>query len=82
MCRELHKQNCGIHTDQGCYGLMHSFRRLGAATWWYQSSKRTQKRSRRASGTKGIVQLLLIILGATVVVVLGLYVGLASSHHH
>jgi hypothetical protein len=45
-------------------------------------SKRTQNRSIRASGTKGIVQLLLIILGAIVVLVLGLYGGLASSHHH
>jgi hypothetical protein len=44
--------------------------------------KKSQNRNKRASGEKGTIQLLLIILGAIVVVVLGLYRGLASSHHH
>jgi hypothetical protein len=44
--------------------------------------KKSQNRNKRGSGSKGIIQLLWIILGAIVVVVLGLYGGLASSHHH
>jgi hypothetical protein len=44
--------------------------------------KKNQTRNKRASDTKAIIQLLLIILGAIVLTVLGLYVGLASSHHH
>jgi len=44
--------------------------------------KKSQNRNKRAGGRKGIIQLLLIILGAIVVVVLGLYEGLATSHHH
>jgi hypothetical protein len=44
--------------------------------------KKSQNRSRRGSSRKGIIQLLWIILGAIVVVILGLYGGLASSHHH
>jgi hypothetical protein len=44
--------------------------------------KKSQNRSKRASDRKGIGQLLLMILRAVIVVVLGLYGGLASSHHH
>ena len=44
--------------------------------------KKSQNRNKRASGEKGTIQLLLIILGAIVVVVWGLYRGLASSQHH
>jgi len=51
-------------------------------TSWYQSSKRARNRNKRAGDRKGIIELLLIVLGAIVVVILGLYGGLASSHHH
>ena len=44
--------------------------------------KKSQNRNKRAGDRKGTIQLLLIILGAIVVVMLGLYGGLASSHHH
>jgi len=44
--------------------------------------KKSQNRSRRGGSRKGIIQLLWIILGAIVVVILGLYGGLAPSHHH
>ena len=44
--------------------------------------KKGQNRNKRAGDRKGIIELLLIILGAIVVVILGLYGGLASSHHH
>ena len=44
--------------------------------------KKGQSRNKRAGDRKGIIELLLIILGAIVVVILGLYGGLASSHHH
>jgi hypothetical protein len=44
--------------------------------------KMSQNRNKRASNRKGIIQLLFIILGAVVVVILGLFGGLASSHHH
>jgi len=44
--------------------------------------KTSQNRNNRASGRKETVQLLLITLAAIVAVVLGLYGGLASSHHH
>jgi hypothetical protein len=44
--------------------------------------KKSQNRNKRSGDRKGIIELLLIILGATVVVILGLYGGLASSHHH
>jgi type VI protein secretion system component VasF len=44
--------------------------------------KRGQNRSKRVSSRKEIIQLLWIILVAIVVVILGLYGGLASSHHH
>jgi hypothetical protein len=44
--------------------------------------KRGQDRSKRVNSRKEIIQLLWIILGAIVVVILGLYGGLASSHHH
>ena len=44
--------------------------------------KKSQNRNKRARGETGTIQLLLIILGTIVVVVLGLYGGLASSHHH
>jgi hypothetical protein len=43
--------------------------------------RKSQNRNKRAGDRKGIIELLLIILGAIVVVVLGLYGGLASSHH-
>ena len=43
--------------------------------------KKSQNRNKRES-RKGTIQLLVIILGALVVIVLGLYGGLASSHHH
>jgi hypothetical protein len=39
-------------------------------------------RKNKANRKQGILQLLWIILWAIVVVVLGLYGGLASSHHH
>ena len=44
--------------------------------------KKNQNRNKKASGTKGILGLLLMFLGAIAAVVLGLYGGLASSHHH
>jgi hypothetical protein len=44
--------------------------------------RKSQNRNKRAGDRKGIIELLLIILGAIVVVTLGLYGGLASSHHH
>jgi hypothetical protein len=44
--------------------------------------KRGQYRRKRVSSRKEIMALLWIILGAIVVIVLGLYGGLASSHHH
>ena len=44
--------------------------------------EKSRNRNRRAISRKGIIQLLLIILGAIVVVELGLYAGLGSSHHH
>jgi len=44
--------------------------------------KKSQNRNKRASRTERIIRLLLIILWAIVVVVLGLYGGLATSHHH
>jgi hypothetical protein len=43
--------------------------------------RKSQNRNKRAGDRKGIIELLLIILGAIVVVTLGLYGGLASSHH-
>ena len=42
---------------------------------------RSQNRSNRAGDRKRIIELLLIILGAIAVIILGLYGGLASSHH-
>jgi hypothetical protein len=42
----------------------------------------SQNRNKRAVERKGISQLLLMILWAVISVVLGLYGGLASSHHH
>jgi hypothetical protein len=42
---------------------------------------KNQGRNKAASRTEGIIRLLLIILWATVVVVLGLYSGLAFHHH-
>ena len=42
--------------------------------------RNSQDRNKRASRTEGIIRLLLIILWA-VVVVLGLYSGLAYHHH-
>jgi len=44
--------------------------------------KKSRNRNKRASGRKGNIHLMFIILGAIVVVILGLYSGLASSHHH
>ena len=44
--------------------------------------KKNQSRNKKASGSEATIRLLLIILWATVVVVLGLYGGLATSHHH
>ena len=44
--------------------------------------KKDQSRNKRANRTEEIVRLLLIILWAMVVVILGLYGGLASPHHH
>ena len=43
--------------------------------------RKSQNRYKRASRTEGIIRLLLIILWAVVVVVLGLYSGLAYHHH-
>jgi predicted 2-oxoglutarate/Fe(II)-dependent dioxygenase YbiX len=43
--------------------------------------KKGQRRNKKASRTEGIIRLLLIILWAIVVVALGLYGGLATSHH-
>jgi hypothetical protein len=43
--------------------------------------KKSQNRNKTASRTEGIIRLLLIILWALVVVVLGLYSGLAYHHH-
>jgi hypothetical protein len=44
--------------------------------------RKSQNRNKRAGDRKRILELLWIILGAIVVVILGLYGGLASSHHH
>jgi len=44
--------------------------------------KKTQNPNKRARGRKGMIQMLLFILGAIVAVILGLYGGIASSHHH
>jgi len=44
--------------------------------------KRSRNRNKSARGRKGNIHLIFIILGAIVVVILGLYSGLASSHHH
>ena len=44
--------------------------------------KRSRNRNKRASDRKGNIHLMFIILGAIVVVILGLYSGLGSSHHH
>jgi hypothetical protein len=44
--------------------------------------KKGQSRNKKASGSEATIRLLLIILWAIVVVVLGLYGGLATSHHH
>ena len=44
--------------------------------------KKGQKRNEKANSSEGIIRLALIILWAIVVVVLGLYGGLAFSHHH
>jgi hypothetical protein len=43
--------------------------------------KKTQSWNKRASRTEGIIRLLLIILWAAVVIILGLYSGLAYHHH-
>ena len=43
--------------------------------------RKSQNRNNRASRTEGIIRLLLMILWAVVVVVLGLYSGLAYHHH-
>jgi hypothetical protein len=51
-------------------------------TSWYQPSGRVRTGIKERAIRKGIIELLLIILGAIVVVTLGLYGGLASSHHH
>lgn len=50
-------------------------------TSWYQPSGRVRTGIKERAIRKGIIELLLIILGAIVVVMLGLYGGLASSHH-
>jgi hypothetical protein len=42
---------------------------------------KSQSRNKRASRTEGIIRLLLIILWGLVIVVLGLYSGLAYHHH-
>lgn len=44
--------------------------------------KTSQNRKKRASGKVEIIRLSLIVLWATVVIVVGLYTGLHSSHHH
>lgn len=44
--------------------------------------KKGQRRNRKANRSEEVIRLLLIILWAIVVVVLGLYGGLATSHHH
>ena len=42
----------------------------------------SQNRKTRASVKVEIIRLLLIVLWATAVIVVGLYTGLNSSHHH
>jgi hypothetical protein len=42
---------------------------------------KNQGRNKAPNRTEGIIRLLLLILWATVVVVLGLYSGLAFHHH-
>jgi hypothetical protein len=44
--------------------------------------KKRQNPNNGARGRKEVIQMLLFILGAIIAVVLGLYGGLASSHHH
>jgi type VI protein secretion system component VasF len=44
-------------------------------------SPKPQHRSRRTS-RREIIQLILIILGSIVAVIVGLYGGITSSHHH
>ena len=44
--------------------------------------KKRQNPNNGARGRKEVIQMLLFILGAIIAVILGLYGGLASSHHH
>jgi len=44
--------------------------------------KKRQNPNKSARGRKEVIQMLLFILGAIIAVILGLYGGLASSHHH
>ena len=44
--------------------------------------KKRQNPNKRARGRKEVIQMLWFILGAIIAVILGLYGGVTSSHHH
>ena len=80
-CREHHNQHCAIHRGRGVRGFVHSYLEAQNSDLVRSIFKKNHNQNKRASDRKGIIQLLLISR-AIVVVVLGLYGGLASSHHH
>ena len=89
---EVSIQESALNTENAATNSAASTRMKGFRGFWHRCSMRkqyvmvsifmkSQSRHKRASGTERIIRLLLIILWGVVVVVLGLYSGLAYHHH-